>query len=49
MYDHIAFYYRYLAYTLLKQDLDETAMEAYARALSYEDLMEYSYHGIHSR
>lgn len=40
MFDHIAFYYKYLAYVLLKDDRDENAMEAYMRALDYEDLME---------
>lgn len=42
MFDHIAFYYKYLSYILLKDDRDENAMEAYARALHYEDLMESS-------
>jgi hypothetical protein len=48
MFDHIAFYYKFLSYSLLALDDDELAqteaMEAYAKALQYEDLMGYSYH-----
>jgi len=52
MFDHIAFYYKFLSYSLLALDDDELAqteaMEAYTKALQYEDLMEYSYHTLHS-